>query len=326
MTRAVIFRTHSDAEASIVRGLLEAHGLSVHQEQAGLRHVFPLPAAPFGEIRLTVDDDEASEARRVLATFEKAPRPAGPRVVPIHDDLAAFEQRIGYRFGERQRLEQALTHRSFAHETSAGELSDNESLEFLGDAVLGFVIADVVFQEFPLTDEGMKSKIKASLVSAVALAQVAERLDLGEHLNLGRGEEKTGGRHKQALLSDACEALIAAIYLDGGIEAARTFILREFEPLLDTARHDDVVSSVRGDFKSALQEYLQAHRQALPEYRTVREDGPDHDKTFHVAVRVGSIVLAEASGRSKKDAEQDAARRALTGLLDGSVDFDDAAR
>lgn len=326
MTRAVIFRTHSDAEASIVRGLLEAHGLAVRQEQAGLRHMFPLPAAPFGEIRLTVDDDDASEARRVLATFEQAPRFAGPRVVPMHDDLAAFEQRLGYRFRDRERLEQALTHRSFAHETSSGERADNESLEFLGDAVLGFVIADVIFQEFPLTDEGMKSKIKASLVSAVALAQVADRLGLGEHLHLGRGEEKTGGRHKQALLSDACEALIAAIYLDGGIEAARTFILREFEPQLETARHEDVVSSVRGDFKSALQEYLQAKRHALPEYRTVRADGPDHAKTFHVAVRVGAVVLAEASGRSKKDAEQDAARRALSGLLDGSVDFDDAAR
>ena len=326
MTRAVVFRTHSDAEASIVRGLLEAHGLDVRQEQAGLRHVFPLPAAPFGEIRLTVDDEDASEARRVLASFAETPRREGPRVVPFNDELAAFEQRVGHRFADRQRLEQALTHRSYAHEVGGGTLADNESLEFLGDAVLGLVVADLVFHDFPMTDEGTKSKIKASLVSAVALADVAERLGLGEQLRLGRGEEKTGGRRKQALLSDACEALIAALYLDGGMEAARAFILREFAPLLDTARRDDVASSVRGDFKSALQEYLQARRRALPDYRTLREDGPDHDKTFHVEVRVGDHVLAVSSGHSKKDAEQDAARRALEALLDGSIDFDDAAR
>lgn len=326
MTRTVVFRTSSDAEASIVRGLLEAHGLEVRQEQEGLRHVFPLPASSFGEIRLTVDGEDADDARRLLDAFDRPARSDALKVVPLRDDLAPFEQRLGYRFQDRRRLEQALTHRSFAHETGAGELSDNESLEFLGDAVLGFVIADIVFHDFPLTDEGLKSKIKASLVSAVALAQVAERLGLGEQLRLGRGEEKTGGRFKQAVLSDACEALIAALYLDGGIEAARGFILREFAPQLDTARRDDVVSSVRGDFKSALQEHLQASRHALPDYRVTGEQGPDHDKTFHVEVRVGDVLLAAASGRSKKDAEQDAARRALEALTSGSVDLDDAAR
>lgn len=327
MTRAVVFRTHSDTEASIVRGLLEAHGMDVRQEQAGLRHVFPLPAAPFGEIRLTVDEDEADAARRLLETFEERPgAPEGPRVVPMHDALADFERRLAYRFGDRRYLAQALTHRSYAHETPEDETRDNESYEFLGDAVLGFVIADIVFHEFPLTDEGQKSKVKASLVSAVALARVAEGLGLGEQLRLGRGEEKTGGRRKQALLSDACEALIAALYLDGGIDAARAFIVREFEPLLAAARREDQASSVRGDFKSALQEHLQATRRALPEYRTLREDGPDHDKTFHIEVRVGPVVLATASGRTKKDAEQDAARRALEALHAGSVDFDDPAR
>src|SRR5690606_28873708 len=118
MTRVVVFRTSSDAEASIVRGLLESHGLDVRQEQAGLRHVFPLPASPFGEITLTVDEDEAWEARRLLEAAEQAPLPGELRVVPFHDDLAAFEQRLGHRFADRNRLVQALTHRSYAHEVS----------------------------------------------------------------------------------------------------------------------------------------------------------------------------------------------------------------
>lgn len=324
MSRIVVFRTTSDVEASIVRGLLESHGLDVRQEQAGLRRVFPLPMAPFGEISLTVDDEDEGEARRLLQAAARDPLPGELRVVQMHDDLAAFEQRLGHRFADRDRLRQALTHRSFAHE-AAEVTGDNESLEFLGDAVLGFIMADVVYHEFPLTDEGLKSKIKASLVSAVALAQVAERLGLGEHLRLGRGEEKTGGRRKHALLSDACEALIAALYLDGGIEVARTFILREFGPLLDRARQEDAASSVRGDFKSALQEELQARRQGLPDYRIIGESGPDHDKTFDVEVRVGGEVLAQARGRTKKDAEQEAARDALAGLPRRSVDLDDPA-
>ncbi len=324
MTRVVVFRTSSDAEASIVRGLLESHGVDVRQEQAGLRYVFPLPASPFGEITLTVPEDDAVEARRLLEAAEHDPLPGDLRVVPFHDELAAFEQRLGHRFSDRERLVQALTHRSYAHEVpdSGG---DNESLEFLGDAVLGFVMADLVFHEFPFTDEGLKSKIKASLVSAVALARVAEGLELGVYVRLGRGEEKTGGRRKPALLADACEALIAALYLDGGMETARAFIVREFGPLLDAARREDAAASVHGDFKSALQERLQARRQLLPEYRTTGEVGPDHDKMFEVEVRVGGVHLAAARGRTKKEAEQEAARLALAALAAGSVDFDDAS-
>src|SRR5678816_2702361 len=129
-----------------------------------------------------------------------------------------------------------MTHTSRANEDVSGGVTDNESLEFLGDAVLGFVIADMLFRELPASDEGHKSKIKASLVSTTTLARQAERLALGDHLLLGRGEEKTGGRRKQALLADGYEALIAAIYLDGGIEQARTFIAREFGPLIDHIR------------------------------------------------------------------------------------------
>jgi ribonuclease-3 len=202
-----------------------------------------------------------------------------------------------------------MTHTSRANEDITGGVIDNESLEFLGDAVLGFVIADTLFREFPEWDEGEKSKTKASMVSTFALAKQAERLQLGDHLLLGRGEEKTGGRRKQALLADGYEALIAAIYLDGGIDAIRGFIAREFKPLLDAARRDGVAGQ---DYKSGLQELVQARSQPLPEYRLVGTFGPDHEKRFEVEVLVAGESLARASGPSKKEAEQEAARLALS--------------
>ena len=152
-------------------------------------------------------------------------------MVRLRDEFETLQQTIGYRFRDRGLLEHAMTHTSRANEDVSGGVRDNESLEFLGDAVLGFVIADLLFNEFPDRDEGQKSKIKAALVSTTTLARLAERLSLGEHLLLGRGEEKTGGRRKQALLADGYEALIAAIYLDGGIEHARAFVAREFAAL-----------------------------------------------------------------------------------------------
>ena len=184
-------------------------------------------------------------------------------------------------------------------------------LEFLGDSVLGFVVADMLFQRFPQYTEGQKSKIKAAVVSTASLAQLAERLNLGNHLLLGRGEEKTGGRRKQALLADGFEALIAAVYLDGGIEHARAFILRSVGDLVDEIEHPDFVAR---DFKSALQEKLQSQGLPLPEYRVTAETGPDHRKVFHLELRVEGAVLAQASGRSKKEAEQQAAKLALEKL------------
>jgi ribonuclease-3 len=196
----------------------------------------------------------------------------------------------------------------------SGGVVDNESLEFLGDAVLGFIIADLLFREFPSYDEGQKSKVKASLVSTGTLARQAERLSLGEHLLLGRGEEKTGGRRKQALLADCYEALIAAIYLDGGIEQARAFVVREFQPLVDEVK----VGSLAGqDHKSTLQEYLQAAERPLPEYRLTGTLGPDHRKQFQVAAVIEGEIVAEATGGSKKEAEQEAARQALLKLREG---------
>jgi ribonuclease-3 len=173
----------------------------------------------------------------------------------------------------------------------------------------------MLFREFPEFDEGEKSKTKASLVSTTALARQAERLGLGDHLLLGRGEEKTGGRRKQALLADGYEALIAAIYLDGGLEPARAFIVREFSPQLQEVHRHGVTAQ---DYKSALQEWLQSHDLPLPEYRLAGSLGPDHRKQFEIDVMVRGERLASGSGPSKKEAEQDAARATLEKLRGSS--------
>ena len=204
-----------------------------------------------------------------------------------------------------------MTHTSRANEDASGGVFDNESMEFLGDAVLGFVIADLLFREFPEYDEGQKSKTKAAVVSTASLARQAEHLQLGDHLLLGRGEEKTGGRRKQALLADGYEALIAAVYLDGGVEHARAFITREFALLFAEVRRDGVSGQ---DYKSALQELLQSRDLPLPEYRLVGTLGPDHRKLFEIEVVVRGERLASATGPSKKEAEQEAARAALEKL------------
>src|SRR4029078_10577595 len=181
--------------------------------------------------------------------------------------LEPLERRIAYRFKDRGMLEHALTHRSRVHEDASGGVFDKESMEFLGDSILGFVIADMLFREFPQHNEGQKSKLKASLVSAASLARLGEAINLGEFLILGRGEEKTGGRRKHAIIADCYEALIAAIYLDGGIEPAEKFIAREFASLIEEARITGAAASFTDDWKSALQEYLQSGGRGLPVYR-----------------------------------------------------------
>jgi ribonuclease-3 len=303
----VIFRTQSDVEASIVRGLLEAHGIPSVVASDVPHNVFPLNVAELGEVRVSVRTEDAEEARHVIEGH-RTESDATP-VVPIKQEFDALQRAIGYRFRDRGLLEHAMTHTSRANEDVTGGVVDNESMEFLGDAVLGFVIADTLFREFPDWDEGEKSKTKASMVSTFALAKQAEHLHLGDHLLLGRGEEKTGGRRKQALLADSYEALIAAIYLDGGIDAARAFITREFHRLIADARRHGVAGQ---DYKSGLQELVQARSQPLPEYRLVGTFGPDHDKRFEVEVLVAGEPLARASGPSKKEAEQEAARLALS--------------
>jgi len=272
--------------------------------------IFPLSVDGLGDIRIAVHPTESDEAERIIESHRTELR--NGEVVRLRDEFDALQQAIGYRFRDRGLLEHAMTHTSKANEDVSGGVHDNESMEFLGDAVIGFVIADVLFREFPDFDEGEKSKTKAALVSTATLARQAERLNLGEHLLLGRGEEKTGGRRKQALLADGYEALIAAIYLDGGIEHARAFIIREFGPLLTEVQQHGAAGSQ--DYKSALQELLQAREQPLPEYRLVGTMGPDHRKLFQVEVVVNGEPLAESTGPSKKEAEQDAARAALDKL------------
>jgi ribonuclease-3 len=303
----VIFRTQSDVEASIVRGLLEANGVPSVVASDVPHNLFPMNVSGLGEVRISVRMTDADEARHIIAGH-RTELTTG-QLVRLRDEFETLQTAVGYRFRDRGLLEHAMTHTSRANEDVSGGVVDNESLEFLGDAVLGFIVADLLFREFPECDEGEKSKMKAMLVSTTTLARVAERLQLGDHLLLGRGEEKTGGRRKQALLADGCEALIAAIYLDGGIEQARAFVVHELAGSIDDMRRDGVTGQ---DYKSALQELVQAGNCPLPEYRVVGTLGPDHQKRFDVEVVVAGEALARATGSSKKEAEQEAARLALS--------------
>jgi ribonuclease III len=305
----VIFRTQSDVEASIVRGLLEANGVPSVVTSDVPHNIFPLTVNGLGQVRISVREEDADEARRIIDGHRT--ELSSGQLVRLRDEFETLQTAIAYRFRDRGLLEHAMTHTSRANEDVSGGVADNESLEFLGDAVLGFVVADLLFREFPDCDEGEKSKMKAMLVSTATLARVAERLRLGDHLLLGRGEEKTGGRRKQALLADGCEALIAAMYLDGGIEQSRAFIVRELGGFIDDLRRDGVSAQ---DYKSTLQELVQGRNRPLPEYRVIGAAGPDHQKLFDVEVLVAGESLARATGPSKKEAEQEAARIALSRL------------
>jgi ribonuclease-3 len=227
--------------------------------------------------------------------------------------LPEFETLLGYRFRDPSLLLRALTHRSYVNEHEGEGLLHNESLEFLGDAVLGFLVSSRSFRRFPELQEGALSKIKAYIVSAASLVHFARRIRLGDFMLLSKGEEKTGGRTKRAILVDAYEALIGAMYLDGGIEAVSAFVVKQLEEILDTL---DVKHIVFGYFKSALQERLHDLGRAEPVYRVVNEIGPDHRKTFVVQVLVDGEAIAESSGRTKKEAQQAAARIALDSMAE----------
>jgi ribonuclease-3 len=302
----VVFHTSSNIEASVVMSLLDSHGIDSFRMSGNPHAIWPMSVNPLGDIQVAVASPSAAEARRIIESHRQD---VGARLVRLEDACAALERRIGYRFKDRGLLEQALTHRSRAAEDVSGA-ADNESLEFLGDAVLGFVVADRLFHQFPEYNEGQKSKIKAAVVSTQSLARHAEAISLGDYLLLGRGEEKTGGRLKSALLADTYEALVAAMYLDGGLEAAATFLHRELKDAIDGGSERLFVQ----DYKSALQERVQALGRPLPEYRVSGESGPDHSKIFSVEVVVSGEVLGTATGRAKKEAEQDAARQALVRL------------
>jgi ribonuclease-3 len=222
-----------------------------------------------------------------------------------------LENLLGYQFKDQRLLSQALTHRSYVNEHEEQKLRNNESLEFLGDAVLGFLISARIFEHYPELTEGELSKIKAYLVSAANLVKLAEGIHLGDYIRLSRGEEKTGGRSKRAIIVDAYEAIIGAIYLDSGVDAASDFVGRQIEIFLEDL---DIRQLTYGDFKSALQEQLHDLGRSEPVYRVVDELGPDHRKTFVVQVEVDGEVIAESSGNTKKEAQQAAAQLALESL------------
>ncbi len=221
-----------------------------------------------------------------------------------------LQSTLGYQFRDLQFLLEALTHSSFARD-AADQPRDNEQMEFLGDAVLTFIVSVLLADAFPDWEEGKLTRARSRLVAEPNLYAVASRLSLGQYLRLGRGKEKTGGREKPALLANALEALVAALYRDGGIEAARDFIARFIVPQDLMAAAGDLFSI---DYKSALQEHLQAERTSPAEYRVVEESGPEHQKTFTVEALAGDNLIARGRGGSKKAAEQEAARLILDKL------------
>lgn len=225
-------------------------------------------------------------------------------------ELTGFQERLQYRFDDPSLLLRALTHKSYSHEVEASG-GHNETLEFLGDSVLGFVIGSALFERFGDADEGTLSKMKAYLVSAKSLAVKARALDLSEFFRLGVGEEKSGGRTKTSLLANLYEAIIGAIFLDGGIDAAASFIQRGFES--EIAKIDRADLTFR-DFKTALQEVAQARGWALPAYEVTEQLGPDHARTFVVSCTIDGESW-EGRGSSKKSAQQQAAQKALDSIL-----------
>lgn len=236
-------------------------------------------------------------------------------------EILALEEKLGHHFQRLELLEQALTHSSQAREVEAlgadgASGGDNENLEFLGDAVLGLVATEALFHRFPEFQEGHLSKLRAHLVGQRHLLRVAEQLEIGHYMRLGRGEEKSGGRNKASLLVDALEAIMAALYLDGGFTVARDFILRTIvDPELAYMKLETSAIPVM-DFKSALQEALQARGGPQPVYVLVKEEGPEHKKTFTVEVRLPGAgqFVGRAEGATKKRAEQEAARQILEHL------------
>jgi len=224
--------------------------------------------------------------------------------------LDRLQDLIGYRFHDSGFLLEALTHSSYAQETP-GSWRDNEQFEFLGDAILNFLVSVALADAFPDWEEGKLTRARSRLVAAAHLSTVGGRLELGSYLRLGRGEEKTGGRNKSALFVNALEALVAALYRDGGLEAAGAFVTRFILPADLGASRDELFSS---DYKSALQEQLQAVHKSPAEYQVVQETGPEHQKTFTVEVVAGENVVARGRGSSKKAAEQEAARILLERL------------
>lgn len=222
--------------------------------------------------------------------------------------LEEIQEKIEYKFKDINLLNWALTHSSYANEYKKQKIVYNERLEFLGDSILGLVVSDYIYKEYPKYPEGDLTKLRATVVCEPSLSFLAKNIDLGKYLLLGKGENSTGGRERVSILADAFEALIGAIYLDGAMESAKTFVLYHLEPAIEGAVNGIELFI---DYKTQLQEILQKKNSGKILYKVVREEGPDHNKSFYTEVYVKEVILGKGIGKSKKDAEQDAAKSAL---------------
>lgn len=226
--------------------------------------------------------------------------------------ILQFEKNIGYRFKNKNLLRLALTHSSYAYENKQNVDSDNETMEFLGDSVLGLIVADYLYSAYSELSEGELSKLMSTAANTTSLSTFGKRINLDKHILLGKGEEKSGGRKKKSILAGGFEALVAAIYLDGGLKEAKKFLIPQLEYIFNRIKAE---SYLVNNYKSALQEYLQKEDLPTPAYKIVTSLGPDHKKSFIVEVFLDKKSLAKAKGRSKKNAEQRAAQKALKGIL-----------
>jgi ribonuclease III len=221
--------------------------------------------------------------------------------------LKKFERILSCEFHNINLLDNALTHRSYVNENPSLPCRDNERLEFLGDAVLGACISDILMHNFPDHTEGQLSKVRSFIVNEQTLADLARKLEIGDFLLLGKGEETSGGRTKVSILSNTLEAVIAAIYLDWGFEHVHTFLKTIFEPLIEEGEKNFIFK----DYKTALQEISMSRFKETPRYTLINETGPDHDKTFSISLKIGGMISTTGTGKSKKEAEQRAAQKAL---------------
>lgn len=227
-------------------------------------------------------------------------------------DITGLQDILGITFEDFSLLQQSLVHRSYLNENAGTSLESNERLEFLGDAVLGFVVAEEIYRRYPNFSEGEMTKLRSALVRGETLSRIALKLNLGEYLYLGHGEEESGGRRRPRNLSCALEAVIGAVLVDQGLDAVKGFILRILGGELERAIED----KLRADYKSRLQQIIQAEQKLTPIYRTIEARGPDHAKVFTVEVLAGEKKLGQGSGRSKRAAEMEAARAALESLTE----------
>lgn len=225
--------------------------------------------------------------------------------------LKEIQEKIGYKFKDENYLNWALTHSSYANEYKKQKIVYNERLEFLGDSILGLIVSEYIYKEYPKYPEGDLTKLRATVVCEPSLSYLAKNINLGKFLLLGKGEEATGGRDRVSILADAFEALIGAIYLDGDMSFAKPFVLKHLKPVIEDAIDG---RELFVDYKTQLQETLQKSNKCNITYKVIQEEGPDHNKKFHTEVYAREKVLGSGMGKSKKDAEQDAARCALEKL------------